>query len=80
MGRRSAVYALIAGVFGMLATGFGAGLGLSSVEAVMFTFVPRTELGSTRLADRGLAYSDVTERLAGSAMWWERTTGTRFQR
>jgi fermentation-respiration switch protein FrsA (DUF1100 family) len=33
---------------------------ISLALAAMFTFVPRTELGSTTPADRGLAYSDVT--------------------
>lgn len=117
MGRRSTAYAVIAGVFGTVATGFGAGLGIRHLQktgmtvesllglvllvaglallgfamvtawrsfrswwrlgllpagavcltvamslalAVMFTFVPRTQLGSTTPADRGLAYSDVT--------------------
>jgi pimeloyl-ACP methyl ester carboxylesterase len=117
MARHSAANALIAGVFGTLATGFGAGLGIRHLQktgvaiesllglvvlvaglallgfaivtawralrswwrlillpagalclavamslalAVMFTFVPRTQLGSTTPADRGLAYSDVT--------------------
>jgi uncharacterized protein len=117
MARRSAAYAVIAGIFGTLATGFGAGLGIRHLQktgvavesllglvvlvaglallgfaivtswralrsrwrlillpagalclvvamslalAVMFTFVPRMQLGSTTPADRGLTYSDVT--------------------